>query len=129
MNKYEDGLKTLLHEINFPSKECDVHFGEAMRQIAKAEKDLQELVDKEIELETRKDKLVIGSEWECIVEHYGYFIKTNTQYAIEVGEFVKIRRTEKLHNGRMILYFDKGHNICFDDETHFTLCFKPKGEK
>lgn len=46
MNKYEDGLKTLLHEINFPSKECDVHFGEAMRQIAKAEKDLQELVDK-----------------------------------------------------------------------------------
>ena len=46
MNKYEDGLKTLLHEINFPSKECDVHLGEAMRQIAKAEKDLQELVDK-----------------------------------------------------------------------------------
>jgi hypothetical protein len=121
MNKYQEALNQIvtLYGIRSATRE---HY-QGVHDV------LKPLVDKEIELQSRKDKLVVGSEWECVVEHYGYFIKTNTQYAIEVGEVVKIRRTEKLHNGKTILYFDKGHNICFDDETHFTLCFKPKGEK
>lgn len=121
MNKYEDGLKTLLHEINFPSKECDVHFGEAMRQIAKAEKDLQELVDKEIEQESRKDKLIVGSQWECIAENRGrntVFKKGIETYILEIEEnFITFG------HGTVYGYVRDSAPI-----DQFLLCFKPKGE-
>ena len=71
---------------------------------------LQELVDKEIELESRKDKLVVGSEWECMLKTYG------TVKIIDVHPL-----SERVTFRNML--FEHTEKI-----ADFLLCFKPKGE-
>ena len=48
--------------------------------------DIQELIDERIEFESRKDKLIIGSEWECLVTQYidfdGYLSGKGEKYKI-----------------------------------------------
>ena len=89
---------------------------------------LDGIVKKEIELQSRKDKLVVGSQWECVVDclcsvddnkkqRKVGLIKKGSRFKIyeliEVLGIVKIKEPLK---------FD----IPIDQ---FLLCFKPKGEK
>ena len=80
---------------------------------------LRELVDEKTEMLSRKDKLVVGSEWECVAgcnsKHFVY----------DVGDVVEVLCVE---NGHILL---KPYAIRDDviKEQQFLLCFKPKGEK
>lgn len=63
MNKYEESLDWLKKTFNQYLGDwqlSSVHFG--------IHRDFKELVDKETELESRKEKLVVGSVWECVVD-------------------------------------------------------------
>ena len=85
---------------------------------------LQELVDKEIELQSRKDKLVVGSAWECVVPvcylEHEYDFKT---IRITKGDVVIIKEVFE----KEICIQKYGLNC--DNIEHFLLCFAPKGEK
>ena len=78
--------------------------------VLNAEKLILELVDKEIELESRKGKLVVGSEWECMLKTYG------TVKIIDVHPL-----SERVTFRNML--FEHTEKI-----ADFLLCFKPKGE-
>ena len=90
---------------------------------------LQELVDKEIELESRKDKLVVGSEWECVAE-----CRAPSQL-FKKGQIVSV--TSIFIEETVWLFYKHFSEMLkkeYEDETNmpkdqFLLCFAPKGEK
>ncbi len=89
-----------------------------------SDKDLERIInalDKATELESRKDKLIVGSEWECIVECYA---SSSFNYAvgdiIEFGDF---------NDGFVLLDeyydFDNVKTRIIMPLQQFLLCFKP----
>ena len=93
--------------------------------VLNAEKLILELVDKEIEFESRKEKLVVGSEWVCVVEHHVEYMYDGEFYIIEVGQFISVTN---LTDNIVAFQTDFLNLKCVDTLTHFLLCFKPKGE-
>ena len=93
--------------------------------VLNAEKLILELVDKEIEFQSRKDKLVVGSEWVCVVEHHVEYLHDGDFYIIEVGQFISVTN---LTDNIVAFQTDFLNLKCVDTLTHFLLCFKPKGE-
>ena len=89
--------------------------------VLNAEKLILELVDKEIELESRKGKLVVGSEWVCLVEHHVEYIVDGEFYIIEVGQTISITNATK-----NVVAFKADKLKCVDNQKHFLLCFKPR---
>jgi len=74
------------------------------------------------EQESRKDKLVVGSKWECVAN-----------CIIDRG----VRSSEYIKNGDIVkvYYFDTELFVFIDDDRHrmmptqqFLLCFKPLEE-
>ena len=103
MNKYRDALYRL------DDGEHTIEDFELLKKLAK-EKDEQE---------SRKDKLVVGSEWECVAgcnsKHFVY----------DVGDVVEVLCVE---NGHILLK----HYAIRDDvikEQQLLLCFKPKEKR
>ena len=129
MNKYEEALEILLFESAYPSRDCYVNMKEATNLLEKAVNDLRELVDKEIELESRKGKLVVGSEWECVAE-----CRAPSQL-FKKGQIVSV--TSIFIEETVWLFYKHFSEMLkkeYEDETNmpkdqFLLCFKPKGEK
>jgi hypothetical protein len=90
---------------------------------------LKELVDKETELQSRKDKLVVGSVWECVAENLAQlylesdidsrmFFKGSYVVISEIGtSWVDAKQTD--------VTFEKEFNFTFM-EDQFLLCFKPR---
>ena len=77
MNKYQEALDRLE---NFA-----YHGGEKGNNV----KIIQELVNEKLEQESRKDKLIVGSKWECVAENRGrnaVFKKGIQTYIWEVKE-------------------------------------------
>jgi hypothetical protein len=69
--KYQEALDRIKSE-----RLWDEGLGDYYNVFDRDNKDLkliQELVDKETELQSRKDKLVVGSEWECVVKCHGVY--------------------------------------------------------
>ena len=94
MNKYRDALYRL------DDGEHMIEDFELLQKLAK-EKDEQE---------SRKEKLVVGSEWECMLKTYG------TVKIIDVHPL-----SERVTFRNML--FEHTEKI-----ADFLLCFKPKGE-
>ena len=84
---------------------------------------LDDILAEKIEFESRKDKLIVGSEWECVVECYGAF------NFIGVGERVRII---DVFGGEGVLAIQYLDSELFDQlpTSQFLYCFKPvmKGE-
>jgi len=84
---------------------------------------IQDLVNERIEFESRKYKLVVGSEWECVVECYGAF------NFIDVGERVRII---DVFGGEGLLAIQYLDSELFDQLpiSQCLYCFEPvmKGE-
>ena len=130
MNKYQEALEELTNRADQIKHTLDNNFliAVAEQEISLAHNTLQELVDKEIELESRKDKLFVGSEWECLVDclcsvddnkkqRKVGLIKKGSKFKIH--EFIEVLERVTIKEP---LKFD----IPVDQ---FLLCFKPKGEK
>ena len=83
---------------------------------------LRELVFEKLEQESRKEKLIVGSQWECVAENRGrntVFKKGIETYIWEIEE-------------NFITFGYGTVNGYARDSTpieQFLLCFKPKGEK
>jgi hypothetical protein len=96
MNKYRDALYRL------DDGEHTIEDFELLQRLAK-EKDEQE---------SRKDKLIVGSEWECVVKCHGVYAD------FSIGEIVTI------------LSISEGGYINFSNDAmiipQFLLCFKPR---
>ena len=112
MNKYQEALNAIKTEPKIQD-----YYGDYINFFDKDDEDialLQELVYKEIELQSRKDKLVVGSEWECIIDCYG------SEHEFVVVQSVKVFEI-----------LDDKVRIGYDwiPKQQFLLCFKPKGEK
>jgi len=111
MSKYQKALNQWKHDSN--KVLGDMEFNDNEEEIM----ELQELIDKETELESRKDKLVVGSEWVCIAECTGVF--WGDWFPIIKGTVVKIANIEN----------DQWVNLSSDEsikKEQFLLCFMPK---
>ena len=122
MNKYQEALNELENYIVEKLRADDLSINHFMVEIDQ----LQELVDKEIEFESRKEKLVVGSEWECIARCNGM------EFTHIKGTIVRIENTNgdlevliKPLNNLEDYMFDLDPNdvVCTDQ---FLLCFKPR---
>ena len=87
MNKYQEALNTLesfsrqyISERSF----SDEYEEKQIERIEEKLNLLQGLVDKEIELQSRKDKLIVGSEWECVADCY------SKHFIYDVGDIVSV---------------------------------------
>jgi hypothetical protein len=91
---------------------------EAADKMLNHSKLLQQLIDEKLEQESRKDKLVVGSEWECVFECFG----ENRHY--DVKDNVVINKIFNLYG----TYINVGHGQIDDNipEQQFLLCFKPR---
>ena len=90
---------------------------------------VKKVIDEYVEFESRKDKLVVGSEWECIAENLAQlylesdidsrmFFKGSFVVISEIGtSWVDVRQTD--------VTFEKELDFTFM-EDQFLLCFKPK---
>lgn len=99
MNKYRDALYRL------DDGEHTIEDFELLKKLAK-EKDEQE---------SRKDKLVVGSEWECVADCYGDKIAYYKNANVILNKFDE--------NLLEIISFEKSDRMKKDQ---FLLCFKPK---
>lgn len=88
---------------------------------------LQQLIDEKIELESRKDKLIVGSKWECVAKslapismRYIDPILDKRTIAIQKSWVLTVLEIEKDY---VKLQYE---NIkCFLSQDQFLLCFKP----
>ena len=128
MNKYQEALDEL--EANAVQWKANKKWNKengffiddvGIEEMVAYSKLLQELVDKEIELQSRKEKLVVCSQWECVANCY--------------GEHWKYHKTNKVVITKIYNLYGNYINVrCgqLDDnipEQQFLLCFKPKGGK
>ena len=110
MNKYKEAYDVVLRqEYYFKQK------GYSVGEVVEAENIIHELIDKETELLSRKDKLVVGSEWECVVRCHS----SNTFHC--VGELVKIGEIEDT-----FVWLEDSVLDTYVNDSQFLLCFKPK---
>jgi hypothetical protein len=106
MNKYHEALQDIklgIRDVSFYRNSMDV---------------IQKLVDEKLEQESRKDKLIVGSQWECVFECFG----ENRHY--DVKDNVVINKIFNLYG----TYINVGHGQIDDNipEQQFLLCFKPR---
>jgi len=82
MNKYQEALKTLFDTALSGVKPQGIDLDYLYYQSF----ELKQLIDERIEFESRKDKLIVGSEWECVVTQYidfdGYLSGKGEKYKI-----------------------------------------------
>lgn len=80
---------------------------------------IQELVNEKLEQESRKDKLVVGSEWECIVSCFA-----NDSMFYKVGTKVKVLSLEEYDRVFFVRVKSEWQEVIFVVDQ-FLLCFKP----
>lgn len=123
MNKYQEALHSIyftFHQRVKP-KYLSVCEDENLKII-------EELVYEKTEQESRKDKLIVGSEWECvadcITEHY-------TEDDVVSSRIFKntLVNVSLILNGVVDLKVKKYGGLRSVMTDQFLLCFKPKGEK
>ena len=112
MNKYQEALNKIT---KFSALYEDEYEG-GSEKTQRNEKIIQELVNKEIELQSRKDKLVVGSEWVCETQNFPTF----SNFSIRKGEIVTVR------NIGMVAFEDSKGFVHEMYEDQFLLCFKPR---
>ena len=113
MNKYQEALKEITHLTFVETKYYEM---------------LKKLVEEKDEQESRKDKLVVGSEWECVVDCLGErkFNNGDTHTMIirkEQGiEVVKTHYISTTYG-----FVNSSSSMTFTMPTdQFLLCFKPR---
>ena len=86
---------------------------------------IQKLIDERIEFESRKDKLIVGSEWECILENYSMYYEP---FIIRIGNKFKIKTI--YYEGTMEISNQSFPKGAYLPTQQFLHCFKPseKGE-
>ena len=84
---------------------------------------LQELVNEKLEQESRKDKLVVGSKWECIVSCFA-----NDSMFYKVGTKVKVLSLEEYERVFFVRVKSEWQEVIFVVDQ-FLLCFKPLKEE
>ena len=98
MNKYQEALKEITHLTFVETKYYEL---------------LKKLAEEKDEQESRKDKLVVGSEWECVVECYG------ESWNWHVGDILKVIKIDT----HVFVSYHVRDNFTKDQ---FLLCFKPR---
>lgn len=81
---------------------------------------LKKLAKEKDEQESRKDKLIVGSVWECVVEHR--VIIGDDIHTIIAGSHIEVYLSKE----RTVIYRIKQSLYCTDLTEHFLLCFKPR---
>jgi hypothetical protein len=126
MNKIDE-INEIINALEEMS--CEHAFSHGQMAVKEFIPKIIETFDKEIELQSRKEKLVVGSEWECLVDclcsvednkkqrKVGLIIGKGSKF--KIYEFIEVLGRVKIKEP---LKFD----IPADQ---FLLCFKPKGEK
>ena len=84
MNKYQEALDRILsyaymylaYRTDATQKELESY----VRGILQDKRMIEKLINEKIEFESRKEKLVVGSEWECVVECLAERYTENVSY-------------------------------------------------
>ena len=110
MNKYRDALYRL------DDGEHTIEDFELLKKLAK---------DKD-EQESRKDKFVVGSEWECVVNTYAPIKKVYIDPFLE-NNYLKIGKSavvKVIGFDDMSVYIARDTTKCIVAKDQFLLCFK-----
>lgn len=83
---------------------------------------IQELVNEKLEQESRKDKLIVGSEWECVVSCFA-----NDSMYYKVGVKVKVLSLEEYDKVLFVRVKSEWQEVMFVADQ-FLLCFRPLKE-
>ena len=112
MNKYKLALDKLKN----------YSIGEALR----CEEILKELVNEKLEQESRKEKLIVGSEWVCVINNKAQQFGNYKPYVenIKKGLIVEVFDV----NGLIIFGHDKSMESWVVGEEQFLACFRPLKE-
>ena len=87
---------------------------------------LSELVNEKLEQESRKEKLIVGSEWVCVINNKAQQFGNYKPYVenIKKGLIVEVFDV----NGLIIFGHDKSMESWVVGEDQFLACFKPLKE-
>lgn len=113
MNKYQEALKEITHLTFVETKYYEM---------------LKKLAEEKDEQKSRKDKLVVGSEWECVVNTFApirafYIDPLLDKNYLKIGKSAVVRVVDfDDMNVLMILNSAK----CILSKDQFLLCFKPR---
>ncbi len=111
MNKYEEALKVV--------DELAQQALDGFRYLKRHYNDLKELVDEKTELESRKDKLVVGSEWECVAN---CLVAKGNNWCDYIKKGDKIIVFQIIDD---LFIFVDDEKYRFIPYQQFLLCFKP----
>ena len=120
MNKYRDALTELkvakenLYPLVTMHDETGIA-GETVSILKNIMPIFEQLVSEKDEQLSRRDKLVVGSEWECVVRCHS----SNTFHC--VGELVKIGEIEDT-----FVWLEDSILDTYVNDSQFLLCFKPR---
>lgn len=109
MNKYEKALDLMKNNYGWID-DCEFSL--------ENQKLYMDLLEEKIEFESRKDKLVEGSAWECVVPHLA---DATQPYDIKKGSKVTILDIAEEY----LSYLNEKEELVLDAIEHFILCFKP----
>ena len=80
---------------------------------------IQELVNEKLEQESRKDKLIAGSQWECVANCMIDKGAHSSEY-VKNGDIVEIHYCDP----ELFVFIDE-HRFLMIPTQQFLLCFKP----
>jgi len=112
MNKYQEAL-AILEWVSW-----DSYYQKDKPKIVET---FRELVNEKLEFESRAEKLVVGSRWECTIQCVVFTSKDNFNEAIltVVGQVVKITGFSN------IVSLSYGRQTYLLPKEQFLQCFKP----
>ena len=126
MNKYKEALRNLENYVIEKLREEDLSINHFTIEIEV----LQQLIDEKLEQESRKDKLIVGSQWECVAKcltpissHYIDPILDRRTIAIQKSWVLTVLEIEKDY-----VKLQHENTKCFLSQDQFLLCFKPLKE-
>ena len=126
MNKIDE-INEIINALEEMS--CEHAFSHGQMAVKEFIPKIIETFDKEIELQSRKDKLVVGSEWECVVNTYAPIKKVYIDPLLE-NNYLKIGKSaviKVIGFDDMSVYIVRDTTKCIVAKDQFLLCFKPKG--
>ena len=113
MKKYKEALRNLENYVIEKLREEDLSINHFTIEFEV----LQQLIDEKVEQESRKDKLIVGSKWECVAncfcENWGDAL------IIRKGDIIQM---QSIHNHTLAI------NRGIMPTEQFLLCFRPLKE-
>jgi hypothetical protein len=124
--KYQEALDELeCYSIQWVVNYVD---NEAADKMLNHSKLLQQLIDEKLEQESRKDKLIVGSEWECVLDLICPCLKYNGETKVGYELLYKTRVVTIVEVVNNYVKFKMDDYLCIIGLPQFLFCCRTRKE-